>query len=119
VTAALAALAGQVDAFVVKSGDDQPGALALLALAAGSGGDDPTAFGGTNLVDRLVATVTVAAAPPSSPSPTPQPAAGGTGAGLPDTGVDGRVAVGGLVGTLLLVVGLGLVLYGRRGLRRT
>jgi hypothetical protein len=118
VTGALAALAGQVDPFVVKDGDDQPGALALLVLAAVSGGDDPTAFGGTNLVDRLAATVTVSAAPPpSSPTPTPTPAAaaGGTGAGLADTGLDGRVPVAGLVGVLLLTAGAGLLWYGLRG----
>ncbi len=118
VTAALAALAGQVDPFVVKSGADQPGALALLVLAAVAGGDDPTAFGGSNLVDRLAATVTVAAAPPSSPTATPEPAGGGTGDGLPDTGADTRVLVGGLVGALLVLGGSTLLWYGRRELHR-
>ena len=90
---------------MVKSGADQPGALALLVLAAVAGGDDPTAFGGSNLVDRLAATVTVAAAPPASPTASPEPAAGG----LPDTGVDARVAVGGLLGALLLLAGAALL----------
>ncbi len=124
VAGALTALAGQVDAFVVKSGADQPGALALLILAATAGGQDPTAFGGSDLTTRLAATVTLAA-PTTSPSPSPTPTVapapgGGTdpGSTLPDTGVDARPAVAGLVGSLLLLCGAALVRYGRRGSRQ-
>ncbi len=123
VTAALGVLAGQVDPFVVKSGADQPGALALLILAAVAGGQDPGAFGGSDLVTRLGATVTIAAAPPSpSPSPTtsaqPANAAADPGGTLPDTGADARAGWLGLLGALFLLAGAVLVGYGRRGAHR-
>jgi len=56
VHAALAYLATDVDGYVTQNGADGPGQLALLILAAEAGGADPTDFGGTNLVARLLAT---------------------------------------------------------------
>jgi hypothetical protein len=53
---ALSYLQGNVNAYVTKDGTDGPGQLALLILDAESLGADPTAFGGTNLVARLLAT---------------------------------------------------------------
>lgn len=120
VAAALAALAGSVGPFVVKSGADQPGALATLVLAAHAGGVDPATFGGTDLVARLAATVTL---PLAAPTPTPtsthpspsgthapasDPAAGGDT--LPPTGVDRRLPSTALLSAAL--VGLGLALVG-------
>lgn len=52
------ALAMRVDEYVVDaSGNDQPGSLARLILAAEATGMNPRAFGGTNLVERLMATM--------------------------------------------------------------
>jgi hypothetical protein len=45
-----------VDAYVSQDGSDGPGQLALLILDAHALGADPTSFGGTNLVSRLLAT---------------------------------------------------------------
>jgi hypothetical protein len=46
------------DDWITASGDDAPGALAMLVLVAEATGDDPRDFGGTNLVRRLVKTRT-------------------------------------------------------------
>ncbi len=54
--AALNYMAGQVQNYVSVDGSDGPGQLALLILAAHALGADPTDFGGTNLVSRLLAT---------------------------------------------------------------
>jgi hypothetical protein len=56
VRSALAYLATDVDSYVTQNGADGPGQLALLILAVDAGGDDPTDFGGTDLVSRLLAT---------------------------------------------------------------
>jgi len=53
---ALSYMAGQVDNYVTVDGSDGPGQLALLILDAHALGADPTRFGGTNLVSRLLAT---------------------------------------------------------------
>ncbi len=45
-----------VDAYVVQDGADGPGQLALLILDAHALGVDPSSFGGTDLVSRLLAT---------------------------------------------------------------
>ncbi len=45
-----------VDPYVTKEGNDGPGQLGNLILAAHALGVDPTNFGGTNLVSRLLAT---------------------------------------------------------------
>jgi hypothetical protein len=47
---------GNVDAYVTQDGADGPGQLALLIIDAHALGVDPTSFGGTNLVSRLLAT---------------------------------------------------------------
>lgn len=52
----LAYLASNVDAYVSDGGSDGPGQLALLILDAHALGSDPTSFGGSNLVSRLLAT---------------------------------------------------------------
>lgn len=52
----LAYLASNVASYVPENGSDGPGQLALLILAAHALGADPTSFGGTNLVTRLLAT---------------------------------------------------------------
>jgi LPXTG-motif cell wall-anchored protein len=125
VPGALAALAANVDAYAKAKGADVPGALGTLVLAAVAGGDDPTSFGGTNLVSRLAATLTTkAVAPPPSPSPTPSkpstapaPHATSTDPTLPATG-DSRAAGGGLIGTLLVGAGIALVVTARRGRHR-
>ena len=44
------------EAYISANGSDGPGQLALLILAAHSLGANPTNFGGTNLVNRLLAT---------------------------------------------------------------
>jgi hypothetical protein len=51
-------LGTSVETFVSSNGNDKPGALAYLILAAHAGGEDPTAFGTppTDLVARLLAT---------------------------------------------------------------
>ena len=53
---ALSYLEANVDAYVTQVGADGPGQLALLILDAEAGGVNPTSFGGTNLVSRLLAT---------------------------------------------------------------
>ncbi len=53
---ALAYLEGNVDAYVVQGGADAPGQLASLILDAEAFGVNPRAFGGTDLVARLLAT---------------------------------------------------------------
>ncbi|HEY3941135.1 MAG TPA: prenyltransferase/squalene oxidase repeat-containing protein [Acidimicrobiales bacterium] len=53
---ALAYLEANVDQYVVDGGVDGPGQLSLLILDAEALGADPTSFGGTNLVSRLLAT---------------------------------------------------------------
>ncbi len=53
---ALAYLETQVDAYVTAGGSDGPGELALLVLDAHALGADPSSFGGTDLVTRLLAT---------------------------------------------------------------
>ncbi|MGB7051351.1 MAG: putative Ig domain-containing protein [Acidimicrobiales bacterium] len=45
-----------VDVYVSQDGSDGPGQLALLILDAHALGADPTSFGGTDLVSRLLAT---------------------------------------------------------------
>ena len=52
----LAVLATNLATYVPEDGSDGPGQLALLILAAHALGDDPTTFGGSNLVSRLLAT---------------------------------------------------------------
>ena len=55
--AGLAYVEANVNAYVVTSeGGDGPGQLSLLILLAHAMGVDPTQFGGTNLVTRLLAT---------------------------------------------------------------
>jgi hypothetical protein len=49
-------MAQNVDAYVTKDGSDGPGQLSLLILSAHALGTDPTNFGGTNLVTRLLNT---------------------------------------------------------------
>ena len=56
VQTALSYLEANVDAYVTQVGADGPGQLALLILDADAGGVNPTSFGGTNLVSRLLAT---------------------------------------------------------------
>jgi hypothetical protein len=53
---AVAYLESNVDAYVTSGGVDGPAQLALLILDAEAVGVDPTSFGGTNLVSRLLAT---------------------------------------------------------------
>ncbi len=53
---ALSYLAANADSYIVDTGVDAPGNLALLILAVHASGQDPTNFGGTNLVARLLAT---------------------------------------------------------------
>jgi hypothetical protein len=53
---ALSYLESNVNAYVTQDGSDGPGQLALLILDAHALGVDPTSFGGTNLVSRLLAT---------------------------------------------------------------
>ncbi len=52
----VAYLAGHVDAYVTVTGSDGPGKLAALILDAHATGTDPSDFGGTDLVSRLLAT---------------------------------------------------------------
>ncbi len=56
--AALTYMESHVDAYVVQDGTDGPGQLALLILDAHALGVNPSDFGGTNLVQRLLATET-------------------------------------------------------------
>jgi Putative Ig domain/Squalene-hopene cyclase C-terminal domain len=53
---ALSYMEDNVDAYVTQEGADGPGQLALLILDAHALGVDPTSFGGTDLVSRLLAT---------------------------------------------------------------
>ena len=53
---ALSYLESHVNAYVTQEGSDGPGQLALLVLDAHALGADPTSFGGTNLVTRLLGT---------------------------------------------------------------
>ena len=53
---ALSYMAANVDAYVSQNGADGPGQLALLILDAHALGADPSSFGGTDLVARLLAT---------------------------------------------------------------
>ncbi len=53
---ALTYLEGHIDQYVVTGGADGPGQLSLLILDAHALGVDPTTFGGTDLVSRLLAT---------------------------------------------------------------
>ena len=53
---ALAYLQGHVDQYVAVDGADGPGQLAVLILGAHALGVDPRAFGGSDLVSRLLAT---------------------------------------------------------------
>ena len=55
-TTALSYMKSHVNDYVTQDGVDGPGQLALLILDAHALGVDPTAFGGTNLVARLLAT---------------------------------------------------------------
>ena len=120
VQAALTLLAAHQAAFSTAKGADLPGSLALLVLAAVAGGQDPHHFGGSDLVARLAATITVAAPAAATPSPatsasthpvtTQAPAAT-----LPDTGPSPAAGWTAALGVLLLLAGLGLVrLTGRR-----
>ncbi len=52
----LAYMEQNVSPYVTVEGNDGPGQLSLLILAAHTLGADPTNFGGTNLVNRLLAT---------------------------------------------------------------
>jgi hypothetical protein len=52
----LSYLEGHVDQYVFADGSDGPGELALLILDAEALGVDPTSFGGTNLISRLLIT---------------------------------------------------------------
>ena len=84
--AALTYLAANVDA-AVRDGDgnDLPGSLALLILAALGGDLDPADFGGEDLVGRLLDTQRAQEAP--SEEPTPEPTGdtdGGAGPLTPD-----------------------------------
>lgn len=126
---ALEVLADDVDAYATKAGADLPGSLAVLALAAVALDADPTAFGGTDLVARLGATLTTAAAPSPSPTPTsstPQSAAPSASASptatvdpaeLPDTGASPAAGPSALAGLALLACGAALVALARRGAR--
>jgi hypothetical protein len=53
---ALAYMEANVDSYVTEDGADGPAQLGLLILDAHALGVDPTSFGGTNLVSRLLAT---------------------------------------------------------------
>jgi hypothetical protein len=54
---ALTYLSAHVDAYVTDGGHDGPGELANLILADQASGANPTSFGGTDLVTRLLATI--------------------------------------------------------------
>ena len=126
VAATITALGGQAAAFIHVSGADVPGALATLALADLSAGDDPADFGGTNLVARLAATLT-AAAPSATPSPSAthssqsvqpaDPGASVSAAHLAATGGGNGASESATLAGLLLVTGGGLVLGVRRSPR--
>ncbi len=115
---ALTLLAAQQARFTTAKGADLPGSLALLVLAAVAGGQDPHHFGGTDLLARLAATLTVAApasaGPSTTPSPTARPAVASTAPTLPQTGPSAGVAGTAALGLLLVLAGLGLVRLTRR-----
>ncbi|MEO6822151.1 MAG: hypothetical protein ABI468_06755 [Candidatus Nanopelagicales bacterium] len=94
---------------------DDPGQLALTALA-GSAGGEPTSSIKT-LVVRIGATERGAVVTPTkAPTPTPTSSAPAGNAGtLPDTGGSPLPGVLGVAGALLLAAGVGLRLTGRRG----
>ena len=52
----LAYVEANADSYIAADGSDGPGQLSLLILTAHALGADPTNFGGTNLVTRLLAT---------------------------------------------------------------
>ena len=52
----LAYMEANADSYITVDGSDGPGQLSLLILTAHALGTDPTNFGGTNLVSRLLAT---------------------------------------------------------------
>jgi len=54
--AALSYMENNVNAYVTQDGSDGPAELGLLVLDAHALGADPTSFGGTDLVSRLLAT---------------------------------------------------------------
>jgi hypothetical protein len=54
---ALTYLSNHIDAYVKVGGQDAPGQLSYLILAAVGAGQDPRTFGGTNLLSRLKATM--------------------------------------------------------------
>ena len=54
---ALTYLSKHINAYVKVGGQDAPGQLSYLILAAVGAGQDPAAFGGTDLVGRLEATI--------------------------------------------------------------
>jgi hypothetical protein len=126
VAAALANLAGGQASYTTKNGADLPASLAILALAAHAGGGDPSAFGGTDLLRRLAATVTTAAASPTPTASSSHPTATATATAsvaptsaeadptLPATGAG--AGTGGIlaVALALLVLGSGLVAVSRR-----
>lgn len=87
----------------VKASDgvDLPGSLATLILAAHAGGRNPHAFGGTDLVARLVATQTQAETPTPTTPATPSPE-------LPFTGAPVLV----MASVALAAVGTGVLLVG-------
>ena len=129
--AALDVLATNQLAFTHVAGQDVPGALADLIMAAVAGGRSPTTFGSSNLVIRLQATLTTAT-PKPKPTPTPKPtpsnsvapvvAASGSGTSgssgadptLPNTGADVRVRSAAATSGVLLLVGSTLLLVARR-----
>ena len=121
VTSALDALAAHVNDYVHDSkGADQPAALAWLILAAHAGGRDPRAFGGSNLVTRLLATETkapfvVSPAPKatSSPKPSAAPTTAVAGSTLPATGGQDVLPIA-IVGFVALLSGGALVWVGQR-----
>jgi hypothetical protein len=102
-TAALDTLEASVASYTKDAaGADLPGPLATLILTAKAGGRDPHAFGGSDLVARLIATQTPATpAPPANPTPE-----------LPFTGAP--VGVLAAFGLLAAGIGAALVATSRR-----
>lgn len=107
--------AGMIGARSTAATDD-PGLLALAALAGHAGGQPATTV--SALVVRIGATQRGAAPTPTptvTPTPTPSASApAGNGGTLPDTGSSPLPLVAGLAGALLLATGIGLRLTGRR-----
>jgi hypothetical protein len=121
VTAALGVLAAHVDAFATKSGADLPGALGTLILTSVAGGQSPTSFAGSDLVARLQATLTVAAATPTptgshppSVEPVTQTSASVSAVDLAHTGANPSTALAAAIGVVLVAVGTGMVATSRR-----